>query len=50
MKIYADGSFLVAQWVKDLVLPLQQLRSLLWREFKLWPRNFCMSWVQPKNF
>ena len=43
------GSSLVAQWVKDLVLSLQQLRSLLWCGFHPWPRNFCMLWVQPKK-
>ena len=27
----------MAQWVKDLVLSLQRLRSLLWRRFERWP-------------
>ena len=37
------------QQVKDPVLPLQQLGSLLWCGFDPWPRNFCMPWLQPKN-
>ena len=32
-------SSLVAQQVKDLVLSLQQLRSLLWCQFDLWPQE-----------
>lgn len=43
------GSSLVAQWVKDLALSLQQLGSLLRDEFSPWPRNFCMPWAQPKK-
>ena len=35
-------SSLVAQWVKDRPLSLLWLRSLLWREFNPWPRNFRM--------
>ena len=34
------GSSFVAQWVKDLALSLQQLGSLLWCGFDLWPGNF----------
>ena len=36
------GSSLVAQWVKDPVLSLLWLRSLLWGRFDPWPRNVCM--------
>ena len=43
-----NRSSLVAQWVKDLVLSLQQLGLLLWHRFDPWPRNFCMLWAQPK--
>ena len=32
------GGSLVAQWVKDLALSLQQLGSLLGPRFDLWPR------------
>ena len=42
----------MAQWVKDLVLPLQRIGSLLRLRFNLWPRNFCtpkVRWVQPKK-
>ena len=35
-------SFLVVQWVKDLVLSLPQLGSLLGRGSNSWPQNFCM--------
>ena len=41
-------SSLVAQWVKDPMLSLQQLGSLLWHGFSLWPGNFHMPAVQPK--
>ena len=30
------------QWAKDLASSLQQLESLLWLGFDLWPRNFHM--------
>ena len=40
------GSSLVAQQAKDLVLSLQELRSLLWYRFYPWPRNFYMPKVQ----
>ena len=42
-------SSLVAQWVKDLAMLLQQPRSLLWHGFNTWPRNFHMSQMQPKK-
>ena len=42
-------SSLVAQWVKDPVLSLQWLRSLLWRGFNPWPGNFHMLRVQPRK-
>ena len=38
----------VVQWVKDLVLSLLWLRSLLWHGFDPWPRNFCLLRAQPK--
>ena len=43
----SKGVPLVAQWVKDLVLPLQQLRLLLWCRFHPWPGNSHMLQVQP---
>ena len=39
----------MAQWVKDLVLPLLWLGWLLWWGFNPWPRNFCMPQLQPKK-
>ena len=42
------NSFLV-QWVKDLVLSMQQLGLLLWHKFDPWPRNFHMPQVWPKK-
>ena len=39
----------VAQWVKDLLLSLQWLGSLLWPRFNPWPRKFHRLWVQPKK-
>ena len=44
-----EGSFLMAQQVKDLALSLLQLGSLLWYSIDPWPMNFCMTWVQPKK-
>ena len=35
----------MARWVKDLVLSLLWLGSLLWRGFNSWPGNFCMPWA-----
>lgn len=34
---------------KDLALSLQQLESLLWCRFSLWPGNFHMPRVRPKK-
>ena len=42
-------SSLVTQKVKDLVLPLLWLGSLLWFGLDPWPRNFCMLWQGPKK-
>ena len=39
----------MAQQVKDLVLSLQWLGSLLWILFDSWLRNFHTPWVQPKK-
>ena len=44
----------MAQWVKDLALPLLWLGSLLWRWLDSWLGNFCMpqAWQneqKPKN-
>ena len=46
-------SSLLAQWVKDPVLSLLWLRSLLWYRFDPWSENFYMRWAclhPPKNF
>ena len=43
------GSSLVAQWVKDLALSLQQLRLLLWCMFSPWPEKFHMLQTWPKK-
>lgn len=40
---------LVVQWVKDSVLSLEWLGSLLWLRFNSWPRKFYMYQAQPKN-
>ena len=48
-KCFATGSSLVAQWVKDLVLSLQWLRSILQYRFNPQPRGSCMPWVQQKK-
>ena len=37
------------QWVKDLVLSLLWLGSLLWHEFNSWPRNFHIPWAWQKK-
>jgi len=42
-------SALVAQGLRDLVLSLQRLRSLLWHRIDPWPRNLCMLLAQPKK-
>ena len=39
----------MAQGVKDLALALLWLGSLLWYRSDCWPRNFRMSWMQPKK-
>ena len=39
----------MAQQVKDPALSQQQLRSLLWRRYDPWPRNFHVAWVQPRR-
>ena len=41
-RIGRSRNSLAAQKVKDLVLSLQWLRSLLWHGFNPWPRSFCM--------
>jgi len=38
----------VAQWVKNPVLSLLWLGSLLWPRFDPWPGNFCMLQPWPK--
>ena len=35
----------MAQWIKDLVLSLQQLGLQLWCGFDPWPRNFQVGAV-----
>ena len=47
--LFAEGRSLVAPQVKDLVLSLQQLESLLCHGFDPWPRNLHMLWKQPKR-
>ena len=49
LKPEGSRSSLVAQRVKDLALSLLWLGSLTWLGFDLWPGNFCMPPVQPKN-
>ena len=39
----------MAQYVKDLVLSLQQLGLLLWCGFDPWPRSFHRPQVQPEK-
>ena len=39
----------MAQQVKDAMLSLLQLRSLLWCGFDPWPRNFHMLLAWPKR-
>ena len=39
----------MAQRVKDPMLSLQQLGSLLWGRFDPWPGSFHMPWVRPKD-
>ena len=40
---------LLVQWVEILVLSLQWLRLLLWREFGSWPESFHVLWAWPKK-
>ena len=40
---------LVVQWVKDLVLSVQQLWSLLGSGFDPWPGNFHIPWVMKEK-
>lgn len=49
LKTSQIGYSLVAEWVKDLEVSLEKLRSLLWYGFDLWPGNFLMLWVWPKS-
>ena len=49
-KIGRDWSSLVAQSVKDLVLSLLWLGSLLWCMFNPWLRNLHIPQEEPKNF
>lgn len=44
-----DGSSLVAQWIKDTVLPVLWLTLLLQLKLETWARNFCVSQAQPKK-
>ena len=39
----------MAQWVKDPMLSLQPLRSLLWHGFNPWSGNFHLAWAQSKK-
>ena len=39
----------MAQWVKDLVLSLQWLGSLLWCRFDPWPGSIHMLQSQPQT-
>lgn len=43
------GSSLVAQWIEDPVLSLQQAWVVAVAWFTPWPRNFHMPRAQPKN-
>ena len=43
-----DGSSLVVQWVKDVAMSLQPLRSMLWLGFELWCWNFQL-WQKRKD-
>ena len=45
--IFPQQSSLVAQWVKDLALSLQELGLLLWCRFDPWPEYLHMPWVWP---
>ena len=39
----------MTQWVKDPVLSLLWLWTLMWCGFSPWPRNLHMLWVQPSK-
>ena len=39
----------VVQWVRDPVLSLQWLGSLLWHGLDPWPGNFCVLWARTKK-
>ena len=41
--------FPVAQWIKDPVLPLQWLRSPLWRRLNPWPGNCAYLGHSPEK-
>ena len=41
---------LVAQWVEDLELSLQQLKLLLWLRFDTWPRNLHRRGQKKKKY
>jgi len=45
-----DRISLVSQWVKDPMLSLLQLRSLLCHMFDPWPGNIHMTQAQPKKW
>ena len=49
MKIIFVRSPSVAQQVKDPMVSLLLLRSLLWHEFSPWPGNFHVLLAQPKE-
>lgn len=42
-------NYLVAQRVKVAQQVKDQVLSLLWCEFYLWPRNLCMLWAWSKK-
>ena len=46
-KRHVPASSLMAKWVKDLMLSLQQLGLLLWHGFDPWPVNFHMPQTWP---
>lgn len=48
-KIRVFRSSLVAEWIKDPVLSLQQLRWLLWHGFDPSLGNFHRPWAWPKK-
>lgn len=48
-RLFSNGSSLVAQQVKALVLSLLWLGALLWVQFQSLAGNFCMPLVPPKR-